>query len=394
LAPTNNLQRHTHEFLARDFLSPTLLFGLFPDFFQLFLPIPIARFDRALGLEYGFEAAWDGMVERLGKGGLSNNPFAADFLNHWDPKGNAPALVLNATRVGTGQRLVISPFQITRSRVDTIRELWQFNRNLRIRLSTAVGLSARFPVVSPTGWFEGTEQNWLLEDIATKVDLADGGYFDNSGSDTAIDIVTRLRELIQLKQLHIDVHLILINDASFASDELLSLEEYNIDRAADPQKARQDWRDRFSPNQEYLPKHMAPTQGLGEFLSPFGTLLSGRTQRGLEATRSALIQSEFVHVGFDDTINGVYSVGRRSYIFPISTSNVDLPVGWLMSPLTIGRIVIRAGARKGCGYSRFILLPPVKIMADYGEDFRLGPDISAANCALESILILFGNLYR
>jgi hypothetical protein len=57
---------------------------------------------------------------------------------------------------------------ITRSRVDTLQELWQLNKTFWIRLSASVGLSARFPIASPAGWFDGAERNWLLADIPTR----------------------------------------------------------------------------------------------------------------------------------------------------------------------------------------------------------------------------------
>jgi hypothetical protein len=55
-----------------------------------------------------------------------------------------------------------------------------------IRLSTAAGLSARFPFVSPPGNLKNKSGNLVAR-------VVDGGYFENFGAGTAMEIADRLR---------------------------------------------------------------------------------------------------------------------------------------------------------------------------------------------------------
>jgi hypothetical protein len=165
----------------QDFLSPLLTMGLFPDLVQRFIPFPaIYDWDRAVGLEVAFETAWDKLF-----GVARNNPLQRSFYEHWEVKGNAPALVLNSTIVETGERLVFSPFLIP----TTSRERLVLNEpTLNFRLSTVAGASARFPLVTPVGWYHRSSNG-------DKLRLADGGYFDNSGVPTALDIGRNLQKI-------------------------------------------------------------------------------------------------------------------------------------------------------------------------------------------------------
>ncbi|MDJ0708471.1 MAG: hypothetical protein QNJ46_34815, partial [Leptolyngbyaceae cyanobacterium MO_188.B28] len=173
--------------LAQDLLSPLLALGLFPDLIQRFIPFPsINAWDRASGLEIAFENAWDKLEIKD-----YENPFRQSFYKHWKAENTAPALVLNTTVVETGDRLLISPFMIPPSnKANVIQNSPEFPFVLEkrdLRLSTAVGLSARFPYITPVGWYQRSNRN--------RLHLADGGYFDNSGISTAIDIGRVLQQM-------------------------------------------------------------------------------------------------------------------------------------------------------------------------------------------------------
>ncbi|MEA5625726.1 hypothetical protein [Nostoc sp. UHCC 0251] len=67
-------------------------------------------------------------------------------------------------------------------------------------LSTAAVLSARFTLVTPVGWFnrcDKDEKGNSMESSSQKSRLADGGYFENSGVSTAVDIGSRLEEFLR-----------------------------------------------------------------------------------------------------------------------------------------------------------------------------------------------------
>ncbi len=211
--------------LAQDFLSPLLTAGLFPDFVQRFIPRIFSlsdALDRARGLEYAFEQAWFNKpwydpfnVFRVTSEERAKNPLAASYYEHWIPEGKAPALVLNTTVVETGERLLLSPFNFaTQSSgfslltdISTVAcPLAKGGHHIDFPLSTAAVLSARFPIVTPVGWFERcNDKNGNLidkngnlidkdgnpvkgEDGHPRARLADGGYFENSGLSTALTI--------------------------------------------------------------------------------------------------------------------------------------------------------------------------------------------------------------
>src|SRR5262249_38680256 len=145
----------------------------FPDFVQRFLPIPIQRFDRALALEHSFEVAW----QETHPAHKRDNPFAGSLFDLCSPGSAkcakeavaAPALIINTTNVGTGMHMVLSPVDLSAVRTSltgNIEDVYLTSSELKqVRLSTAVGLSARFPWVLPVGWYEfkqrRPEKGWV-----------------------------------------------------------------------------------------------------------------------------------------------------------------------------------------------------------------------------------------
>jgi hypothetical protein len=190
--------------IKEDHLAPVVAAGLFPDFFQRFIPYPIPQFDRARALEKSLERSWDQAVSK------THNPLKASFREHWKPSGNAPMLFLNATSLETGEQIVISPVaspqQVGLSRKSSFRSIFQEFAGLPARydlpLSTAVGLSARFPGISPAGHSEiregpPEEPNLLVNNTGHFVD---GGYVDNSGAETALHIANAISVLTKIEQ--------------------------------------------------------------------------------------------------------------------------------------------------------------------------------------------------
>jgi hypothetical protein len=175
--------------LASDFLSPLVAGTLFPDFTQRFLPFPVEGFDRARWLERAFERAWSA-------GGLAGpNPFEESVSRMWSGTGPAPALLINTTESDSGRRLVIAPFSLGRHGEVLLFPL-KIPRRLicqdrDISLSTAVGLSARFPWLTPAGSLTTDCREFSKR---RKSRLVDGGYLDNSGVETALDVIASIED--------------------------------------------------------------------------------------------------------------------------------------------------------------------------------------------------------
>lgn len=176
LGPNGQLQDQAKGVLGEDFLSPVLAAMLFPDAFVHLIPFSAAltSADRARALEGSWEAAWQAHVgsDRLGRG------FAALFRA--GPR--LPHLLLNSTCVETGQRWAVSDLHLAHQVGDVNDAGDLFDADLP--LSTAAHLSARFPYISPGGRVPGPDPACSH--------LVDGGYFENSGTATLLDLLEAL----------------------------------------------------------------------------------------------------------------------------------------------------------------------------------------------------------
>jgi hypothetical protein len=225
------LQDKVQAYFRADFLSPVVASALLFDIPSFFVPQLRFGNDRAKALEVGFETAWEDLKLQNGGKGLSG-----DFLGRWDPAGPAPALFLSATGVNFGIPVVVSQLDWAfnpsrglairgRKKSDTrtglvvpdagllktvldrlrrpddelqvgVANLLDFRPDVQMNVSTAVGLSARFPFVTPPATIRQNEQIDIPEGTIfqkTKVlEMTDGGFVDNSGSAVARDIINDL----------------------------------------------------------------------------------------------------------------------------------------------------------------------------------------------------------
>ncbi|MGA7932109.1 MAG: patatin-like phospholipase family protein, partial [Kovacikia sp.] len=271
-----SLSQTASQLFSYDLLSPLLTMGLFPDLIQRFIFFPIYDWDRATGLEVAFENDWDKLSFPN-----QENPLRQSFYQHWQPQGNVPALVLNTTIVETGDRLAISPFKIILPNRENIA---LDEPGLDLKLSTAAGLSARFPYFTPVGWYQRSRDH-------SKLRLADGGYFDNSGIPTALDIGRNLQKLKGYGETFEIIY--------------LSLIDQHFNGSATP----------------------IENAGLNELLSPINALFSARESR----SRSAVELSTFtVNDGIDDPLKYKF----RTLFLKKLDNGVNLPLGWFLSDVS------------------------------------------------------------
>lgn len=145
---------------------PDFLTGLFPWLFGVLFTIGRGR---------ALEAAW---VKNSGKGSLLENE-----LSTWNDRvrdGKLPAIIMNATVVETGQRLLFGTTRFTgrtisgRARLDAA----DLHGSNDVSIVTAARLSATFPYVTPAS----------RADIpGPQPHLVDGGYYDNYGMATLVE---------------------------------------------------------------------------------------------------------------------------------------------------------------------------------------------------------------
>jgi hypothetical protein len=185
-----NAAEDASTFIRHDFLGPTFATGMYVDLPSSglsFLPQRWLPDDRAAALEKAWEQAW----EQSGIGAKARLAWTDGFNNAFDGERPWPVLALNGTAVEKGKRIITSNVKFWRgppasrenmsggiNRYDTFTLLQS-----DIPISTAVTMSARFPVISPTGGLrDDNDKMWAR--------VTDGGLFENFGALT-IDEVLR-----------------------------------------------------------------------------------------------------------------------------------------------------------------------------------------------------------
>ncbi len=274
---TGALEDKLSQLQQSDFLAPLISEGLFGDFLQRFIPWPpIPSLDRGRAFESGLELA----SRSINAGKV--NPLEADFLEHWSPSAPVPMLLLNTTRVQTGEPILAAPILTRRAPVNAaeLRTIYRdiLQPGMSIRLSTAMSLSAKFPVITPIGRFHRDQAKQYY-------DLVDGGYFENSGAET-VRVV--LDELSFYKK-NPDIF-----DVSGALKPILSIIKFKT----------------VALNEDDY--YSGKAQDFNELASPFLALYRARSQRGTMAIGQLFSQADL-------------GIVRISHIpFP-------LPLGWRLS---------------------------------------------------------------
>ena len=210
-----------------DMLSPSVASLLGPELVQRFLPVAVpAHLSRATYPDYTNEylmdrgRALDLAFEHAIENGLpgATTKIQETIADYPTPaQSNLPALFLNTTCVQTGERMVVStlrPDDIQKPSPQTeitpretkketaplpFETLYDVDPNVDLPLSTAACLSARFPVVSPPAFLPQWRETGLsgaatdkTTALTVKRSYVDGGYCENTGVQTVLDIVAAL----------------------------------------------------------------------------------------------------------------------------------------------------------------------------------------------------------
>jgi predicted acylesterase/phospholipase RssA len=272
LPANRNHVQHARSVLGKDFLAPTLGALLFPDMVQHFLPFPL-RLDRARALETAWEDSWLGDPDA--------SPLGKDFQELWEGerRHRVPSLFLNATLVESGARVVTSDLDLQSGFPDVLQT--ERLSQSRMRVSTAVHLSARFPYISPGATFPNG------------LHVVDGGYFENSGCATAEDLLIQVSRTAQEleKETHhrIVPRLILITNGET--------------------------------------EHAVPSHWADELLLPVQTILSTRSGRGRYAQLSILRDGGAPGEALSCSRFGIADSGEAE------KGGIRLPLGWMLSRL-------------------------------------------------------------
>lgn len=196
-----DLSEDTRRFLRRDFLSPTIAGALFPDLVQRFAPLSVFP-DRASFLERAWEHGW--RVSMFHEEGSPALQFSSPFSKLWEGERAfyVPSLVFNGTWVSDGNKAITSHLSLDNldveysSGVAPTSDVVERLGSKDIPISTAVHMTARFPIVSPAGTISWETPPPKLQTVYKIDRIVDGGYYENSGADTLSGVVQEFRKAV------------------------------------------------------------------------------------------------------------------------------------------------------------------------------------------------------
>ena len=299
-ADAATLEARAQRMLSHDFLAPTLANTFFVDFTQRWLPGAWLD-DRARALT----RAWESAARKEGMPAF-DQPFSALY---GQAGATLPALFLNSTTVAEGKRFIQHPFQPVAT---PQRRPWTAGLDgsswldPRVPLSEAVLNSARFTYVSPAGTLETHLANPPVPD---RMQLVDGGYFENSGSTTLLELMRLLRG--KAKQQGLSLRFIVIH---ISNDPLMSdfIEQHD---ATHPMPF-------YSAACPSAPGVMHEPVS-GEAIAPLNALLDTRSARG-----------EYARVQLLDALRPDAADPARGdmlWHFRLCPGNYPIPLGWTIS---------------------------------------------------------------
>ena len=156
--------------------------------------------DRAEWIERAFEGIWKDAAPKA-DGILFDHPFLSLFYDGpHSIRPGMPIWIANGTETGTGSRLLTVPFAPMDWPFHAARDAL-FALNGDVSISTAINNTARFPYLEPSGELLAlpdanrppgfSEQFHILRGEAREV--IDGGYFENEGLQTALELAHWLK---------------------------------------------------------------------------------------------------------------------------------------------------------------------------------------------------------
>lgn len=170
-------------FFNEDYLSPVIGKMFYADVVSLFFPFHIQKFDRAIILEKAWEHGYEKVVKKD-----SRNIFSSDFRSLYrDTSKIFPAIFINTTEAETGRQCWLSNVKPSIESVVFAdkRDLFDYKIRGGINYSTMTNFSSRFPLFSPAAA--------VIQDDGKKFHYVDGGYVENTGTGTMLEILQALK---------------------------------------------------------------------------------------------------------------------------------------------------------------------------------------------------------
>jgi hypothetical protein len=194
LLDSDTRARCLEHFAATDQLSPLLSAWMFEDVLARVLPTSPCSVPGCGVLSRG---AWFEQALELGAPGLRRG--LVETSSEGTAALHVPYLLLNATWVESGDRAIASDLMVDEALFPGARDQLTL-MGTDLSLATAAHNAARFPFINPIGSLHANQSACAPSSTATGVaslsqrcgHLADGGYFDNSGAQSTLDVVRGL----------------------------------------------------------------------------------------------------------------------------------------------------------------------------------------------------------
>jgi hypothetical protein len=273
-------------FFNEDYLAPVIGKMFYADIVNLFIPFAIEKFDRAIVLEKAWEQGFEKVIKKDGR-----NIFSSDFRNLYsDTSKNYPAIFINTTEAESGRQCWLSN---VRPDTDIIfadkRDLLAYKIRGGINYSTMTNFSSRFPLFSPAAT--------VIQDEGKKFHYVDGGYVENTGAGTMLEILQALTPVFDSLALKDSNHLKPVIIKPFVL--ILQYNQYNNGPVANINFANE-----FS-----------------EVINGIYNTRNGRATAALEQIQ------RYTH-----------KLGGETFILPLEKTGSEVPMNWVLSKKSLLKI--------------------------------------------------------
>jgi|GEM_PF-2100079 hypothetical protein len=292
-------------FMAGDFLAPNVASLLTGTVLNIAIPSFLPPFkSRDSALEESWERRWR-ELDFQGRDAASMKSFGSSFLQV--VTSSSASILLNATSAIDGRRILTSDLNLTGVLKPNDRCHVNLADHRDVPFSSAANLSARFPIIEPAGAFpiflaDKCRSTRKSSKDNKKYEIAvDGGYFDNYGAQTLLDLIDHWVDIAGGKEAFTQSARLLViqitNDPdifSFLNDDVT--EEKNSSSAGN-----------CPPNPYRAEKKLKPIRDDGTGL-PIRTIMQVQAQVGLHFARAlklrtAELEGKYFHFGLDTDVS-------------------------------------------------------------------------------------------
>jgi hypothetical protein len=317
--------------LQQDYLGSLMFSFLFPDLVQRILPGGLLP-DRAAALEHAWEDAW--------RSTFNTDVFSEPFTQQVGAATNGagkmadwrPILLLNGTTEVDGRRIITSTLKIGPQFRGAIDFFDGMGQSTDLPVSTAVHNSARFTWLDAAGTLHRNGGHAVVDRIL------DGGYFENFGAATALDVLDTLIEAGAVEGSGCDQR---TEDGTLKPEERLRcIRPIIVQITSDP-----DLPPSLEPNEvPTLPQEQAPpyVRLLPDVFAPILTFYD--TRNGLGERSNLVLASRVREIIVRDAhptgncpagLETQGSAQASCVIFRLTDKNI--PMSWLLSRAAVAR---------------------------------------------------------